>query len=1265
MLDSIRSAGARLSLLHETGRVTAIAAVICLATSGWAYAQPPATPSDLGPAPLTQYHHDVWQTQHGLPSNGLRAALQTRDGYLWFGAEAGLVRFDGVRFTTFDRNSKPALKATDVTALFEDRSGTLWVGTEEGSVFRRVRGEFVDVSPSRRLRGGVNTFYEDKAGGLWVAGGDEVARIEESTFATFAAAPGVVHAIREDARGTIWLGTNQALARVEGDRLTVSETGAIGVQTFCRDQLSTIWMGTRTGLIKLSGTRQRRFTVADGLPSDDVRVVIPDRWDGIWIGTTAGVARLSNDRITSFGVREGLSDGWITALAQDVEGSVWIATHSGGLNRLRPVPFTSITKRQGLVSDDVLAVHEDHDGQLWVGTDGSGLTLLTNGGRDHFTFTVEEGLPSNTIYAVNQSADGAVWVGTARGLARIFNGRVTSFSGKPEFPQGGIRAILEDRAGSLWVGNRSGLHRLRAGALTTYTRADGLSSNNVTVIREDHEGTLWIGTLEGGLQRFKNGRFSVYTMAQGLTSNDVSAILADGQYVWVGTLDGNLHLIRNDRALALPPRDGVSAGRVLQVLDDARGSLWVSGQRGITRFERGDLLKVANGSRTSASATTYDHSDGFGRWEFHGPSQSAGTRRRNGTLVFASAAGAVVVDPSRFARTLPPPPVHIERVVGDGQEISIGPPIAVPAGQNQLEFHYTALSYAVPGRVTFKYQLEGVDAGWIEAGNRRVAYYTNVPGGNYRFRVLASNSDGVWNQQGAVLDLSVGSRFWETTWFYGFSVLGLVLGVAGLSRLRVRRLEARERMLEHIVDERTAALSEEVNERKRVEESLRKSRDELEDRVRERTTELSVAYAQLQQDVAQRRKLEEQLAQVQKLESIGRLAGGVAHDINNVLTVVLSYSDLVDAGLGPGHPLQAQLRQIRKAAERASNLTHRLLAFARKQIIEPRVINLSELTLNLDGMLRRLIGEDVELVTVSSANLWSVKADPHQIEQVLVNLAVNARDAMPQGGRLSIETANVLVDADFARQHPTLHPGEYVRLTVSDTGIGMPDEVKKHLFEPFFTTKEPGKGTGLGLATCYGIVQQLGGAIYPDSEVGRGTVFNVFVPRVDLPAEPTPKPQETFVKRGSETVLLVEDEPLVREIARSALGDQGYHVIEAEHGEAALRVASQFAGTIGLVLTDVVMPKMGGRELVEALKKERPNVRVLYMSGYAASTIDEADVIEPGTSFLRKPFALAEMLRKVREVLDEVAPTGSGAHRVAPSPAAPAESPAAPAGTTT
>jgi CheY-like chemotaxis protein len=315
--------------------------------------------------------------------------------------------------------------------------------------------------------------------------------------------------------------------------------------------------------------------------------------------------------------------------------------------------------------------------------------------------------------------------------------------------------------------------------------------------------------------------------------------------------------------------------------------------------------------------------------------------------------------------------------------------------------------------------------------------------------------------------------------------------------------------------------------------------------------------------------------------------------------------------------------------------------------MQPRRVNLNEIITNIQTLLSKLIRDEIELRVDPDPDLGDVIADPGQIEQVLMNLAANARDAMPEGGRLAIATANEDLAEDEAARMRGLTAGRFVTLTVSDTGAGVPEDVRAHIFEPFFTTKEPGKGTGLGLATCYGIVQQLGGAIYPESELGKGTIFSVFLPRIDLPAEPTPRPRETAIQRGTETVLLVEDEPLVRDIAKSALSDQGYQVLEAEHGEEALVVAREHGAEIQLVLTDVVMPKMGGRELVEQLRKVRPGIRVLYMSGYTAASIDEQDVVEPGTSFLRKPFALAEMLGKVREVLDAARAPVSGTTPVA------------------
>jgi len=1215
----------------------------CVAACVLAAVRPTVAQPSGEPKPLTQYHLETWQTRDGLPTNAIRAMVQTVDGFLWLGTEAGLVRFDGLKFRVYDRNSTPALRATDVTALFEDREHQLWIGTDDGALIRMRDDEFEEMQA--HFATAITTFYQDQGGTLWAAGGNAIGRVSSKGGAVIigsAYQSGTVTSIFQEPGGSLHLGTTGPELRVDGDILVEVAGGPKTIQAAVQDPDGTLWFGLPTGLKRTGGDRpDRLFTAADGLPNVHVTALTRDHRGGLWIGTTAGVARLVGDRIVALRESDPQVESLnVSSLIEDREGTIWVGTREGGLLQVRDVPFRAITAQQGLPNNDVISVLEDHAGGLWVGTQGGGLTQLNSNGR--ITWTMQEGLPSNVIQSLGETRDGAIWVGTGPGLARIAGGRVTSFAGLEGYPKNGVRAILEDHTGALWVGTRQGLWRLRAGEVKQLGPDDGFRGKSVSVLRQERDGTIWIGTIDNGLIRYRHGKFSTYSANEGLRSNDVSAILCDdNQNVWVGTADGTLHVVRNDRVLALPAKEGVSSGHPLQILDDGRGSIWVTGERGVTRFDRSDLIKVSNSQRQATSPTVYDYRDGFGRWEFQGQSGSSGVRRADGSLALPSATGVIIVRPEAFAKSTILATARVLEVLADGTPIETEPELVLPPGVKTVEIRYTATSLAVPSRVNFSYRLEGADADFVDAGTRRAAFYSNLRGGRYRFRVTATNADGVQNPKGDAVAFRVELQFWETWWFYALAGVGLLFTIFQVSRFRVHRAQSRERALRVVVDERTKELSQEIAERRRVEASLRQSRDELEDRVEDRTTELRAALAQTQKDMAERRRLEEQLNQVQKLESIGRLAGGVAHDINNVLTVVLSYSDLVDAGLGKSHPLQAQLRQIRKAAERASNLTHRLLAFARKQIVEPRVINLGELAQNLDGMLRRLIGEDVELLTVTSPNLWSVKADPHQIEQVLVNLAVNARDAMPQGGTLRIETTNVVVDEPFARRHPTLQVGDHVRLSVSDTGVGMDEHVMQHMFEPFFTTKEPGKGTGLGLATCYGIVQQLGGVIYPESELGKGTIFSVFIPRVDLPAEPTPRVAETAIQRGTETVLLVEDEPLVREIAKSALSDQGYQVLEAEHGEDALQVANEHDAEIQIVLTDVVMPKMGGRELVENLRRTRSGIRVLYMSGYTAAGIDEQDVVEPGTAFLRKPFALAEMLSKVRDVLDVDAPASA------------------------
>jgi PAS domain S-box-containing protein len=383
------------------------------------------------------------------------------------------------------------------------------------------------------------------------------------------------------------------------------------------------------------------------------------------------------------------------------------------------------------------------------------------------------------------------------------------------------------------------------------------------------------------------------------------------------------------------------------------------------------------------------------------------------------------------------------------------------------------------------------------------------------------------------------------------------------------------------------------------------------------------------------RDLEERHRQAQKMEAIGRLASGVAHDFNNLLTAILGSTDLLLEDLPADHPGRLEADEARKAALRAAELTRQLLAFSRQQVLEPRVLDINEVVANVEQMLRRIIREDVEVRTVLAPDIGAVRADPAQLEQVLLNLAVNARDAMPRGGRLTIETANADLDETYAAEHAVVDPGRYVMLAVSDTGTGMDAATQARVFEPFFTTKEKGRGTGLGLATVYGIVKQSGGYIWVYSEPGRGTSMKVYLPRVEAPIEPiNAPPPPTGSLRGSETILVVEDQDEVRTLTRRMLEARGYRALVAASGADALRIAAHAAGPIDLLVTDVIMPGMSGREVALLLEPAHAGMRVLFVSGYTDESIVRDGVLEPDITFLQKPFTAEALARKVREVLD-------------------------------
>jgi two-component system cell cycle sensor histidine kinase/response regulator CckA len=388
-------------------------------------------------------------------------------------------------------------------------------------------------------------------------------------------------------------------------------------------------------------------------------------------------------------------------------------------------------------------------------------------------------------------------------------------------------------------------------------------------------------------------------------------------------------------------------------------------------------------------------------------------------------------------------------------------------------------------------------------------------------------------------------------------------------------------------------------------------------------------------DVTDRRRLEAQLRHAQRMEAVGRLAGGVAHDFNNLLTVISGYTEMILDDLAPGDRMREPVLMMRQAGEQAAALTSQLLAFSRRQVIEPQVLELNTVVSNLSKMLRRLIGEDIELVVALSPELERVRVDPRQVDQILMNLAVNARDAMPHGGRVTIETANVTIDEHFAQSTPGVTPGRYVLLAVTDSGQGMDENTRSKIFEPFFTTKDPGKGTGLGLAMVYGIVQQAKGHIEVYSELGHGTAFKLYLPSLDGGAVPSVHEEDqTAALQGTETILLVEDAEGVRALLVDVLTMYGHQVLIARDGEEGVRLSEEHQGPLDLIVTDIVMPRLGGRELVERVSVRRPHIRALYLSGYTDEAVMRHGVLEAGAAFLQKPFTARQLMTKVRQILD-------------------------------
>ncbi len=1147
---------------------------------------------------ITQYVHDTWYAKDGLPQNSVHAIEQTRNGYLWFGTEEGLTRFDGVAFTVFDRSNTPAIRSNYTPCVIEGRDGSLWFGTLGGGLVRLKDAKFTRYGTEEGLTSNmVRSLYEAPDGTLWIGTvGGGLNRLRDGRFDGFGQREGlsnlIVRGVAPDGQGGLWLATTGGANHFRDGRvdtvLTVREglphDVVLGVY---RDRQGRVWFATSGGLAVLADGKLVTYGRAAGLPDPSMFAVFQDRAGNVWAGGEGGLSRLENGRFTSLTEAHGLSGNRVRSFYEDREGNLWVGCFGGGLNRFRNGKLLTYTTQEGLPNDGVAPLFQDREGNIWIGTMGGGLTRYAHG--RFTTLTTADGLPGNIIESLFESPDGVLWVGTfGKGLARYRNGRFERISRAQGLSHDMIMAVRGDGADGYWIAtNGGGLNHYRNGVIRHLTTREGLPHDLVRDLHLDRHGVLWIGTFGGGLGRYENGTFTSFTTRNGMSSDVVGQIYEDADgTLWITTLGGGIVRRKEGQFFAITSRQGLHDDGVYAIAEDRSGYLWMSCNNGVFRVAKQELNDLADGRIERVTCQAFGEADGMRNRECNGSSPGI-LRARDGRIWFPTLKGAVVVDPEAIPINRVPPPVRVERLVVNARDVAIGPGVRLAPGAKKVEFHYTALSFSVPSRVRFRYRLEGFDPQWVDAKTSRVATYTNLPPGHYRFHVAACNEDGLWNEAGASLPFRLAPYFFQTWWFIALCAISMALAALGLHKARVWRLKARAQVLQRLVDERT-----------RAQEALTASNRQLED-----------ALETL-------RRAQASLIEQERLRALGQMASGITHDFNNALAPILGFSDLLlrrpDLLTDP-QKVQKFLVTIRTAATDSSNVVNRLREFYRAREASeafPLVLlnPLVEQTVSLTQPRwkdQALASSRTVVVRTELEEVPAVPANESDLREALTNLVFNAVDAMPYGGTITLATR--------------VEGGEVV-IEVRDTGVGMSDEVRRRCLEPFFTTKGE-QGTGLGLAMVFGIVQRHRGTVDIASEPGQGTTI-----RLRLPVSGVARPDavlDDFVAVTPLHVLVVDDEPAVLDFTATALHADGHRIAAARDGMEALARIKDVR--FDLIVTDRAMPRMNGDQLAAAVRLARPDTKIILLTGFGEVMAAQGEMPDHVDLVVSKPVTVTQL----------------------------------------
>ena len=709
-----------------------------------------------------------WRTEDGLPQNSVSAILQSRNGYIWLGTQEGLVRFDGVRFSLFDKNNTKGLISHHILSLYEDRDGVIWIGTFDGGLHSFKHGIVQSYLSKEKLPATiVRCIFQDEQGVLWI--GTEAKGLwtfSNGIFKHFDLPTDqkniTIRAINEDSNKHIWIGTEGAgLFRLNEESIEhFSVANGLlddNVYAICEDNKKAMWIGTGKGLFKYSDGIFERTKKTQGLSEDLIRTVCKDSGGAIWIGTRRfGLYKFYDGEVYRWNISD--NEFPISIIAEDKEKNLWVGTNGGGLYQLRSGKVNVYSTKQGLSNDVVWTVACDHAGGIWLGT-SSGLTYYANG-----IFKALNNITSNMIWALCPSEKNGLWIGTSGdGLIQLFEGKITKFKNK--LLNKTVWAIQEDKKGCVWIGTPNGLYALDNGKIINYTVKDGLPSNLVYVLLLDKDETLWLGTKEG-LCKMTGGQFEVYSKSNGLSNNVVVSLYKDEEgSLWIGTYGGGLNRLKDGKIKAFTKKDGLFDDTVFQIIEDNNGSLWLSSNKGISSVPKEELDDFANSKIKTISCKSFGTSDGLISSECNGGSQPAGCIGTDGRIWFPTVKGVAVIDPNNLPINKVIPPVIIEDTYINGVIADLMSTMKFGPGRGDLEFHYTALSFVAPEKVLFKYKLEGFDKDWVNVDTRRVAFYTNIPPGKYTFKVIACNNDGIWNNIGDSFAFTLKPYFYQTLWF--------------------------------------------------------------------------------------------------------------------------------------------------------------------------------------------------------------------------------------------------------------------------------------------------------------------------------------------------------------------------------------------------------------------------------------------------------------------------------------------------------------------